>query len=157
MSRFFAVFFFPLFCVVNSSLGQTPAVMWQKCLGGNNGEYAWSIEPTTDGGFITAGYTEGKDNGDIMGYHGNLSVGDIWVVKTDNAANIQWQKCIGGNYFETGAYIHQTADGGYILAGTSSSIDCNFIGNHGGSELPGGQTEQQRRCGLAKIVWRQHE
>ncbi|MDP9041436.1 MAG: hypothetical protein M3N30_05605, partial [Bacteroidota bacterium] len=134
MTRFFAVFFFPLFCVVSSSFGQTPALMWQKCLGGNNGEYASSIEPTTDGGFITAGYTEGVDNGDIMGYHGNLSVGDIWVVKTDNAGNIQWQKCLGGNSFETGAYIHQTSDGGYILAGTSASVDCNFKGNHGGAD-----------------------
>jgi hypothetical protein len=24
------------------------------------------------------------------------------------------QKCIGGTYFETGAVIHQTPDGGYI-------------------------------------------
>ena len=134
MTRFFAGFIFTLFCAVNSSFGQTPALMWQKCLGGNNGDYASSIEPTADGGFIAAGYTEGLDNGDIMGYHGNLSVGDIWVVKTDNAGNIQWQKCLGGNSFETGAYIHQTADGGYILAGTSASVDCNFQGNHGGAD-----------------------
>src|SRR5579872_5428227 len=107
--------------LLNSLPAQTPAVIWQKCLGGNNGDYGWSVQPTTDGGFIMAGYTEGKDNGDVIGYHGNIIVGDIWVVKTDNSGNIQWQKCIGGPSFETGAWIYQTADGGYILAGTAAS------------------------------------
>ncbi len=134
MSRLIGVFFFALFCSVSSLFGQTPVVMWQKCLGGNNGDYAYSIEPTSDGGNIIAGITEGQDNGDVMGYHGNLAVGDIWVVKTDNIGNIQWQKCLGGMSFETGAYIHQTSDGGFVLAGTSASVDCNIIGNHGGSD-----------------------
>jgi hypothetical protein len=119
MIRFPTLFILITLYATNPSFGQTPAVVWQKCLGGNNGDYANSVEPTTDGGYIVAGYTEGKDNGDVMGYHGNLAVGDIWVVKTDDAGNIQWQKCIGDFSFETGAYIHQTSDGGYILAGTS--------------------------------------
>src|SRR6478735_11967853 len=104
----------PLLFAVNSLFAQTPAVAWQKCLGGNNGDYGWSVEQTADGGFITAGLTEGQDNADVIGYHGNIVVGDIWVVKTDNGGNIQWQKCVGGTYFETGATIHQTSDGGYI-------------------------------------------
>ncbi len=111
-----------------------PSIEWQKCYGGNNGDYAWSIEATADGGYITAGYTEGKDNADVMGYHGNLAIGDIWVVKLDHRGNIQWQKCLGGNYFETGTDIHPTADGGYILAGTAASIDCSITGNHGGAD-----------------------
>jgi len=134
MTRFIGVLLFALFCSVSSLSGQTPVVMWQKCLGGNNGDYAFSIEPTSDGGNIVAGMTEGQDNGDVMGYHGNLAVGDIWVVKTDNTGNIQWQKCLGGMSFETGAFIHQTSDGGYVLAGTSASVDCNILGNHGGAD-----------------------
>ena len=135
MNRFIAAVLPVFLCTVHCLHAQKPVVMWQKCLGGNNGDYGYSIEPTTDGGYIAAGNTEGTDNGDIMGYHGNLSiVGDIWVVKTDNTGNIQWQKCLGGNFFETGAFIHQTADGGYILAGTSVSADCSFIGNHGGAD-----------------------
>jgi hypothetical protein len=134
MNRCPALIVFFLLSLVNSLSAQTPAMVWQKCLGGNNGDYGWSVEQTTDGGFIMAGYTEGLDAADVIGYHGNVSVGDIWVVKTDNAGNIQWQKCIGGTYFETGAWIHQTADGGYAVAGTSSSVDCDFQGNHGGSD-----------------------
>src|SRR6185369_10507844 len=123
MKKCIAVVFFIFLCSIKSLLSQSPAVIWQKCLGGNNGDYGWSVEPTSDGGFIVAGYTEGKDNADVMGYHGNVSVGDIWVTKTDNAGNIQWQKCLGGRSFETGAFIHQTSDGGYIVAGTSASVD----------------------------------
>jgi len=134
MNRLPALIVFLLFFIVNSLSAQTPAVVWQKCLGGNNGDYGLSVEQTTDGGFITAGYSEGKDNGDVMGYHGNFNLNDIWVVKTDNAGNIQWQKCIGGNSFETGAWIHQTADGGYVVAGTASSVNCEFKGNHGGTD-----------------------
>ena len=134
MNRFLPLISFFLVCEFSTSFGQTPAVAWQKCLGGNNGDYAWSVEPTTDGGFIVAGYTEGQDNADIMGYHGNVGIGDIWITKTDNVGNIQWQKCLGGTFFETGASIHQTADGGYIVAGTSASVDCSITGNHGGTD-----------------------
>ncbi len=134
MTRRSVLIVFIFIFLLNNLSAQTPALIWQKCLGGNNGDYGWSVEPTTDGGFIMAGYTEGPDNGDVIGYHGNIVVGDIWVVKTDNTGNIQWQKCIGGPYFETGAWIHQTADGGYILAGTSSSVNCDFQGNHGGAD-----------------------
>ena len=115
-----------------SLYAQTPVIEWQKCYGGNNGDYAWSIEQTSDGGYITAGYTEGPDNGDIMGYHGNIVVGDLWIVKSASDGTIQWQKCLGGAYQETGAVIHQTADGGYIVAGSSASVDCSITGNHGG-------------------------
>lgn len=132
MNRFFAAVLPVFLCTVQCLPAQKPAVMWQKCLGGNNGDYSNSVEPTPDGGFITAGYTEGRDNGDLTGYHGNPIVGDIWIVKTDNAGNIQWQKCMGGSFVETGAYIHATADGGYIFAGTSGSVDYNITGNHGG-------------------------
>ncbi|HVU85235.1 MAG TPA: immunoglobulin domain-containing protein, partial [Puia sp.] len=125
--------------------------MWQKCLGGNNGDYSYSIEPTPDGGFIIAGNTEGQDNGDVVGYHGNPMVGDIWIVKTDNAGNIQWQKCLGGAYFETGAFIHPTPDGGYIFAGTSSSVDCNITGNLGGSDY-----WVVKMNSTGEVLWQKH-
>jgi gliding motility-associated-like protein len=135
MNRYPALIVFLLFSFVNILSAQTPAVVWQKCLGGNNGDYGQSVEQTTDGGFIMAGYTEGPDNGDIMGYHGNFNLNDIWVVKTDNAGNIQWQKCIGGNSFENGAWIYQTAEGGYVVAGTASSVNCEFKDGHGGTDF----------------------
>jgi len=47
------------------------------CLGGSDEDKAYSIEQTTDGGYIVAGYTDSND-GDVSGNHGYL---DMWVVK----------------------------------------------------------------------------
>ncbi|MEO5572207.1 MAG: T9SS type A sorting domain-containing protein [Bacteroidia bacterium] len=46
---------------------------------------------------------------------------DIWIVKTDASGNIQWQNTIGGSAPDDLYSIQQTADGGYILGGSSWS------------------------------------
>jgi len=121
--------------ITNPLWSQSPVVEWQKLLGGNNGEYPNSIEHTSDGGFIVAGFTEGPDNGDITGYHGNPLAGDLWVIKSDNAGNVQWKRCFGGFSQEVGGYIKQLPDGGYVLAGSSASVSCQTGGPHGGLDF----------------------
>ncbi len=108
-----------------------PVLEWHRTLGSSYGEYPGTIFPTSDGGYIISGHSAGAD-GDVMGHHGNSTVGDIWVVKLDRLGNIEWQKSYGGNDSDAGGYIIQTPDGGYLLAGSSASRDCNIIGNHGG-------------------------
>jgi hypothetical protein len=109
-------------------------IQWQKCLGGTNVDVSYSIQQSTDGGFILTGYTTSND-GDVNGYHGSAGPpdGDTWVVKLDSVGNLQWQKCLGGIGFEHGASIQQTVDGGYILTGPTYSNDGDVSGNHGGS------------------------
>lgn len=46
---------------------------------------------------------------------------DYWIVKLDNEGQIEWQKTIGGQYHDELRSIIQTADGGYMLAGSSNS------------------------------------
>ncbi|HEY2722909.1 MAG TPA: hypothetical protein VGI82_14345, partial [Chitinophagaceae bacterium] len=136
MHRIPTLFLVTFFIVAtNHSHSQTPIIEWQKCYGGHSGDYATAVQLTSDHGYIMTGYTYGADGGDVMGYHGNQDIGDIWVVKTDINGNIQWQKCLGGTYFEIGALIYETIDGGYIVAGTSSSTDCSIAGNHGGADF----------------------
>jgi len=60
-----------------SLFGQAPVIQWQKIWGSSNGDYASNIKPTSDGGYIIVGYTEGAD-GDVVGYHGNIALG-LWV------------------------------------------------------------------------------
>ncbi len=120
-----------LLLLFSSARGQTPVIQWQKTLGSFNGDYVSSIRSTSDGGFIAAGYTEGKD-GDVEGYHGNIIVGDVWITKLDGKGALQWEKCLGGTYSELNGTIMQTLDGGYILAASSASVDCGFPKNHGG-------------------------
>jgi hypothetical protein len=108
-------------------------VQWQKCLGGSNEDNGYSIQQTLDGGYIVIGSTT-SNNGDVSGIHGtNLS--DIWVVKLSSLGDIQWQKCLGGTSQDTGSYIKQTSDGGFILTGTIYSNNGDVSGNHGLSDV----------------------
>ncbi|MDR0647870.1 MAG: InlB B-repeat-containing protein [Synergistaceae bacterium] len=102
-------------------------IQWQKSLGGSDNDQAHSIRQTSDGGYIVAGYSQSTD-GDVSGNHGDT---DYWVVKLDASGNTQWQKSLGGSDSEMTQSIQQTGDGGYIVAGSSNSIDGDVIGNHG--------------------------
>src|SRR5690606_37373183 len=53
-------------------------IEWEKSLGGDGEEYAYSIQQTTDGGYIIAGYSNSAD-GDVPETHdGSI---DFWIVK----------------------------------------------------------------------------
>src|SRR5437867_11229470 len=67
-------------------------IQWQKCLGGTDDDAAYSVQQTTDGGYIVAGQSNSND-GDVTGNHGNE---DYWLVKTDANGSIQWEKSMGG-------------------------------------------------------------
>ena len=68
-------------------------IVWQKSLGGSADD-AYSIQQTTDGGFIVAGFR--SNDGDVSGNHGT---NDYWVVKLDANGNIVWQKSLGGSEY----------------------------------------------------------
>ena len=105
-------------------------ISWQNAVGGNATDIAYSIDQTSDGGFIAAGYTQ-SSAGDVIGYHGGS---DYWVVKFDDTGNISWQKCLGGSSDEEANSIQQTTGGGYIVAGSSQSSDGDITSNHGSSD-----------------------
>ena len=111
-------------------LSSSGNILWQKCLGGTNDDRANSIQQTSDGGFIVAGYTLSND-GDVSGNHGNY---DYWVVKLNSTGTILWQKCLGGSNVDEAYSIQQTIDGGFIVAGYAESNDGNVSGNHGGGD-----------------------
>ncbi|OFZ00738.1 MAG: hypothetical protein A3K10_12480 [Bacteroidetes bacterium RIFCSPLOWO2_12_FULL_31_6] len=104
-----------------------PTIEWQKSLGGTNVEEASSIQQTTDGGYIVAGYANSND-GDVTGNHGSS---DYWVVKISNIGAITWQKSLGGSLTDKATSILQTTDGGYVVAGVTYSTDGDVTGNHG--------------------------
>ena len=111
-------------------LDATGNIQWQKSLGGSQGDAAYSIQTTSDGGYVVAGYTN-SINGDITV---NYGVGDYWVVKLDANGAIQWQKSLGGSSIEGASSIHTTSDGGYILAGFSLSNNGNVSGEFPSSD-----------------------
>ena len=107
-------------------LDNVGSIEWQKCLGGSNDDYANSIQQTIDSGYIVAGISKSND-GDVSGNHG---LGDYWIVKLDNAGNIQWQKCLGGSNEDYAYAIQQTFDSGYIVTGYTTSTDGDVTGFH---------------------------
>jgi hypothetical protein len=111
-------------------INNTGAMQWQRCLGGTSNEVGYSIKQTADGGVVFAGVTYSND-GDVTGYHPSPGAqGDAWVVKTDSAGNIQWQKCFGGSKDDGASAIIQTIDGGYLFGGAANSTDGDVAGLH---------------------------
>lgn len=114
-------------------------IEWQKSLGGTGDEIGYSVQQTRDGGYIVAGGSISKNNGDVTGNHTYYSVSegttlasqDSWVVKLGPTGVIEWQKSLGGTGDDIGYSVQQTNDNGYIVAGTSNSINGDVTGNHG--------------------------
>jgi len=108
---------------VNSS----GTLLWQKSYGGSNWDAALSVQQTTDGGYIVAGESASND-GDVSGNHGDK---DFWIIKLDSVGTLSWQKSLGGSAWDSAESIEQTADGGYIVAGSSESNDGDLTLNQG--------------------------
>ena len=85
--------------------------LWSRTFGGSNADYGFSVQQTTDGGFIITGQT---------GSYGNGST-DVWLIKTDNAGTEQWSRTFGGSNWDEGLSVQQTADGGFIVTGYTQS------------------------------------
>lgn len=97
-------------------------VEWDNTIGGSNHDRLYSIVQTTDGGFIVGGYSDSNISGDKNeNTVGTEGFEDYWVVKLNSNGNIQWQNTIGGNDEDELEMVIQTADGGYIVLGDSSS------------------------------------
>jgi hypothetical protein len=100
---------------------------WNKSYGGGSADAGNSIVETTDGGFAVAGYSSSHD-GDVSGVHGNDA--DVWAFKTDALGNLKWQHAYGGTNNDFGTAIVQADDGGFGVAGYTSSADGDVIGIH---------------------------
>jgi hypothetical protein len=97
------------------------------------GSLGLHIVKTEDGGSVITGQTWSK-TGDFLNL--NTQNGDIYVLKLNSLGEKEWVKTYGGSGFESGASIAATKDGGYILTGSSSSNDGDFLNlNKGASDI----------------------
>jgi hypothetical protein len=95
---------------------------WERTFGGAYRDCAFSVQQTSDSGYVMAGYTESYGSGG----------GDALIIKTDTDGNKEWEKVLGGKGNDRAYSIQETADGGYIIAGSTSSYgagadDCWLI------------------------------
>ncbi|MEW6379241.1 MAG: PQQ-binding-like beta-propeller repeat protein [bacterium] len=85
---------------------------WEETYGNMNNEVAKSVQQTTDGGYIAAGYTEYTE-----GDEGS----DIYVVRLQSDGSLIWDEVFDNGGYEDACSIQETADNGYIIAGSTDS------------------------------------
>ncbi|MFL5766014.1 MAG: T9SS type A sorting domain-containing protein [Bacteroidia bacterium] len=108
-------------------ISKSGSIIWQKTYGGTQADEPFNIEKTTDGGYILGGYSSSQD-GDVSI---NYAASEYWIVKLDSTGTMEWEKTYGGQGGEINGFVSQTSDGGYMVAGGSSSYDGDATSNHG--------------------------
>jgi hypothetical protein len=136
--------------------------LWTRTYGGSQDDYGNSVQQTSDGGYIIAGYTKSFGAGKT----------DVYLVKTDSSGDNLWTRTYGGSVSDYGECVRQTSDGGYIVAGytksfgagktdvylvkTDSSGDTLWTRTYGGSYWDRGYSVQQTSDGgyiIAAETW----
>jgi len=90
-----------------------PQEEWNVTFGEDRYDVFFSVQQTTDGGFIAIG---GK-NASAWDYGG-----DCWLVKTYEDGGMQWNRTFGGSETDNGHGILQTSDGGFIISAMTESF-----------------------------------
>jgi hypothetical protein len=86
--------------------------VWDKTFGGESDDEGYSVQQTSEGGYIIAVATDSYGAGD----------GDVWLIKTDANGSKVWDRTFGGVGADRGYSVQQTSDGGYIVAGSTESL-----------------------------------
>lgn len=94
--------------------------LWDKRIGGTSHDVIYTGCRTSDGGYLMGCTSLSDSSGDKTQNTWMLS-SDYWIVKIDSLGNKLWDKTYGGYDPEDLWSVKQTTDGGYLLAGTSSS------------------------------------
>jgi len=79
--------------------------IWSRFYDAGSSEQAEWVEPTNDGGFVFAGWSD-------PGYP------DIYILKTDISGLLQWDRLIGDQGSDDMYCVRETWDGNYVFAGT---------------------------------------
>jgi len=93
--------------------------VWEKTYGGDESDFAFSLQQTTDGGYIIGGESR------------SFGGSDAYLIKTDANGNMQWNRTFdlcGGNDTDRILSVRQTSDGGYISAGFTFSCSQKLWG-----------------------------
>ena len=98
---------------------QNGNVLWEKTFGGSRYDSGDCIKQTSDGGYIIGGLTfPSSSDEDQRG----------WLIKTDINGNKIWTKTLSQGQGDI-VSVQQTTDGGYIIAGSTFSIDSGRLSN----------------------------
>ena len=100
-------------------------LIWEKSFGGSEIDEARAITNTNDGNFIIVGDTRSTDKNVSK----NNGAADIWILKVSTEGILLWEKTIGGTNFDAARAVSKAQDNGYLIAGSSRSLDNGFENN----------------------------
>lgn len=92
-------------------IDENGVVLWTKTYGGTGYDACFSMQQTSDGGYVMAGFTESFGPG-------------VWLIKTDSLGDTLWARTQVGYI---GFSVQQTKDGGYIITGQTSEYDVFLV------------------------------
>ncbi len=93
--------------------------VWDKRFGGTGHDEQFAMIATTDGNYLLGGLSSSELSGDKS--QGLQGANDFWIVKISTAGSKLWDKRFGGSLTDELHAMARTSDGGFLLAGRSSS------------------------------------
>lgn len=99
-------------------------VLWERNYGGFLDDVLTFVLPLRDGGFLVGGNSRSDADGNKLAPNLDSSANhayDGWILRLDANGDRVWEKAYGGMDDDLIVAAHQTADGGFLLAGTSQS------------------------------------
>ncbi|MEO0179772.1 MAG: hypothetical protein ABIM74_10385 [candidate division WOR-3 bacterium] len=97
-------------------LNSDGSLAWARTYGGLDGDHAYSIIQTSDGGYAVAGYTYSFGSGDE----------DFLILKLNPDGSLAWARTFGGTDYDDVYSIIQTSDRGYAVAGGTRSFGIGY-------------------------------
>jgi hypothetical protein len=98
-----------IYIIKTTAQGNT---VWEKTYGGAYHDLGVSVQEDNDGCYLIAGNTCSFGAGRT----------DVYLIKVDVNGDTLWTKTYGGTGDDMGYSIEKTNDGGYIIAGATSSM-----------------------------------
>lgn len=94
-----------------TSQAEEEGAIWSRAFGGPSSEGGRAIAPTSDGGYVVAGYTTSYGAGQS----------DVYLLKLDEQGQALWAQTLGGPGWEYGYAVVEADDGGYVVTGYTTS------------------------------------
>jgi hypothetical protein len=109
----------------------TGSLVWEQTYGGSGFDAAQAVITSKDGGYFVVGNSKSVDADASINYGEN----DLWIVKTDAAGSIIWQKPFGGSGLDFAFDIVENENGSVLVVGETSSTDFQGSTSKGKSDI----------------------
>jgi len=85
--------------------------VWDRTYGWDGYDVGSCVQQTLDGGYVVVGTAQPPHD-----------FSEVYFVKTDANGNPIWENLYGSNVIDSGNYVEQTQDSGYIIVGSTGGV-----------------------------------